>query len=490
MKKRNILMLSIALCIGFVVSSCNNEEVTVSTDECNVVIEAGQNGTISADKNKGNVGDKITLTITPNANYKLETLSINGTSYINNLNEDSLVFLLVKGENKVVGSFKIVDQIATNRNEDTKEIIDDVFGDIISIPFFNDFVSYEAKKGIDRNASQKYISIIGETIDKANAISKYKTVLEGNDTWSYLSTSSSEELAYYELNLDEKNGYLYFLNNEDKFEIYAGIDADIPTDWSDEDKKYMDDNIGKDLHIPYFYIENSYLEPLYLKGFGTTTDIDGVSYCSSTEKLDAVKDYAEFMKTQDNFVFDEANSTEEEFYFEKDLEENKYFFIDVYLFEGYFNVDGYIYIDTTEPAPVDNITADIELLPTDFYVSSASEYGKDGAIFNKGGMNYSTTLIKKGFETVEAIQFRKTESHFENIYELPPLSSITFDQIVENKGYDGTITVKAGTSKNNLEEVVGENGVFTLSDATYFEISNTSSYACYFKSISFDFKNL
>ena len=196
------------------------------------------------------------------------------------------------------------------------------------------------------------------------------------------------------------------------------------------------------------------------------------------------------MKTQDNFVFDEANSTDEEFYFEKDLEENKYFFIDVYLFEGYFNVDGYIYIDTTEPAPVDNITADIELLPTDFYVSSASEYGKDGAIFNKGGMNYSTTLIKKGFETVEAIQFKKIESHFENISELPPLSSITFDQIVENKGYDGTITVKAGTSKNNLEEVVGENGVFTLSDATYFEISNTSSYACYFTSITFDFKNL
>ena len=490
MKKRNILTLSIALCMGFVVTSCNNEEVIVPTNECNVVIESGQNGTITADKDSGNIGDKITLKITPNTGYKLDTLTINGTLYINNLKGDSLAFFLVKGENKVVGSFKKVDEISTNWKDETKTIIEDIFGDTILIPFFNDFVSYEAKKEIDRNAGQKYISIIGEANDKANAISKYKKVLEGNDTWSYLSTSSSEELAYYELNLDEKTGYLYFLNNEDKFEIYAGIDADIPTDWSDEDKKFMDDNIGKDLYIPYFYIDNSYLEPLYLEGFGTTTDIDGVSYFSSTEQLNAVNDYAEFMKTQDNFVFDDVNSTDEEFYFSKDIGENKYFCIDVYLYEGYFDVDGYIFIDNTEPAPVDNITADIELLPTDFYISNGSEYGQKGVVFNKSGMNYSTTSIKKGFKTVEAIQFKNLESHFENIYELPPLSSITFDQIIENKGYDGTITVKAGTSKDNLMEVVGVDGVFTLSDATYFEISNASSYACYFKSISFDFKNL
>ena len=83
MKKRSLLMLSLTLCVGFIVTSCNNKEVSIPQNDCSVIIESGQNGSIVADKTAGNVGDKVTLTITPNTNYQLETLTVNGTSHFN-----------------------------------------------------------------------------------------------------------------------------------------------------------------------------------------------------------------------------------------------------------------------------------------------------------------------------------------------------------------------------------------------------------------------
>jgi hypothetical protein len=487
MKKRHLFVLSLALTLGVITTGCKNNEVVTPTDECTVTIDNVVNGTITSDKNSGNVGDKVTLTITPNTGYEIETLTINETSYINDLSGDSLGFLLVKGENKVAGTFI---KTADNWNEDTKTLIENIFGEVVTIPYFTGYESYVAKKGIDRVSNQYYIEISGEVKNASTSIADYKTIVDGTNLWNYTTDSSSESLAYFNLKDTTDGVYMYVVSDGAKLSIFAGIDAEFPTDWTSEDKAYMDKYIQKDLYIPYFFIDNSILEPLYLEGFGTSDDIDGVSYTSSTETIDSVVEYADFMKTQEDFILDEELSTDDEFYFSKSLGDDNFFAIDVYLYNNLFCVDGYIYTVESGEAPIDNITADITLLPDNFYISTGSEYGTDGAIFEKDGMNFSTTNIKKGFKTVSAIQCKKSESHFENVNELPALSSITFDQIVENKGYDGTITVKARTSKDSLTEVVGVDGVFTLSDATYFEISNVSSYACYFKTISFDFKNL
>ena len=74
-----------------------------------VVIDAGiVNGTVTADKTSGNVGDVINLTITPDSGFKLETLKANNLDLVVENNKAS--FTLVEGENLVTATF-VVDQV-------------------------------------------------------------------------------------------------------------------------------------------------------------------------------------------------------------------------------------------------------------------------------------------------------------------------------------------------------------------------------------------
>lgn len=66
------------------------------------------NGTVTADKTSGNVGDVINLTITPDSGFKLETLKANNLDLVVENNKAS--FALIEGENLVTATF-VVDQV-------------------------------------------------------------------------------------------------------------------------------------------------------------------------------------------------------------------------------------------------------------------------------------------------------------------------------------------------------------------------------------------
>ena len=103
MKRKFIPVVALASCLilGGVstITSCNNTQETKKTGT--VVVSTDNHGTVVASKNSGNVGDEITLTVTANSGYELDTLTHNGTDI-----KASKKFTLVEGENKVVATFK------------------------------------------------------------------------------------------------------------------------------------------------------------------------------------------------------------------------------------------------------------------------------------------------------------------------------------------------------------------------------------------------
>ena len=89
-----------------------NNVVTASFKEILPPVETGTvvideeiaNGVVSADKLTGNVGDIVTLTVTPNDGYELETLKANNE--VLTVTDNQTTFALVKGENLVTATFK------------------------------------------------------------------------------------------------------------------------------------------------------------------------------------------------------------------------------------------------------------------------------------------------------------------------------------------------------------------------------------------------
>ena len=69
-----------------------------------VIDEEIANGVVSADKLTGNVGDIVTLTVTPNDGYDLESLKANNE--VLTVTDNQATFTLVKGENFVTATFK------------------------------------------------------------------------------------------------------------------------------------------------------------------------------------------------------------------------------------------------------------------------------------------------------------------------------------------------------------------------------------------------
>ena len=95
----------------FVLKEGNNvvtalfKEILPPVETGSVVIdEKITNGVVSADKLTGNVGDIVTLTVTPNDGYELETLKANNE--VLTVTDNQATFALVKGENLVTATFK------------------------------------------------------------------------------------------------------------------------------------------------------------------------------------------------------------------------------------------------------------------------------------------------------------------------------------------------------------------------------------------------
>jgi len=91
------------------------EETSEETSEeevkiCTVSIEKSKHGTIEADIFEGEIGDIVTLQVSPSLGYLIEGVKVNGTALIESEEiSGQFMFALVEGENKVSATF-IVDE--------------------------------------------------------------------------------------------------------------------------------------------------------------------------------------------------------------------------------------------------------------------------------------------------------------------------------------------------------------------------------------------
>jgi hypothetical protein len=270
--------------------------------------------------------------------------------------------------------------------------------------------------------------------------------------------------------------------------ISNSSDSIVILNWNEETLESLSSVISPTSLVPYF---------TDFKSYQTTSGLDGeskyyiVNIFGEVNKIDtAIKDYKSQIDKIQDWKYIESSSSEGLAYYQLQTPGVAATYFDFYFVNNIFTIEiGKLYVPPVDPT-VDDIKGDITLLPTNFYISTGSEYGQDNLVCEGGGMHYTTTSIKKGFENVEAIQMKKLVSHFENCNELPALTSIKINQI-DSGSYTGTFTVYGGTSASNLSIISeGEGGVYSMNNSTYFKIENVSSYACYASSIVFDFASL
>jgi M6 family metalloprotease-like protein len=104
MRKLKAILMIMSCSIILPLASCANTGDVLTTGTVN--IKAMANGSITSDITSGNVNDVVTLTITPNSGYAIYTLNVNGTSIVDDVNNNKVTFKLESGENTVTGSFK------------------------------------------------------------------------------------------------------------------------------------------------------------------------------------------------------------------------------------------------------------------------------------------------------------------------------------------------------------------------------------------------
>lgn len=76
--------------------------------ECKVTIAEAAHGKISVDKEKGHVGDIVTITAKPEMFYLVKGITVNGTSLIESEEtRDEFSFILVEGENTIAATFEV-----------------------------------------------------------------------------------------------------------------------------------------------------------------------------------------------------------------------------------------------------------------------------------------------------------------------------------------------------------------------------------------------
>ena len=102
-------------CIGFggfnhydnaVVAFAEGEEEEVF--ECSVVLDTYEHGKLSVDKEKGHVGDVVTVTAKHDMFYLVEYVAVNGTNLVESEETSGLYsFVLVEGENKLDAKFVV-----------------------------------------------------------------------------------------------------------------------------------------------------------------------------------------------------------------------------------------------------------------------------------------------------------------------------------------------------------------------------------------------
>lgn len=120
MKKKLLLSLILLTSSLTLITSCGESQgdKVDEKEECNVEISNVTYGTIEASALTGKVGDKVTLTFTPNSGFILESATCNDIAIIINNNKGEIT--LVKGKNLVKATFieEKKEETPTNYNSD------------------------------------------------------------------------------------------------------------------------------------------------------------------------------------------------------------------------------------------------------------------------------------------------------------------------------------------------------------------------------------
>lgn len=107
MKKISLIF---ALLFGAVALNLTSYQVVnageVQSYTSSVVVDGIEHGEIITDITEGNIGDKVSLQVSPYVLYKVDSVTVNGVTITPN--EDGIYeFLLVEGENKVSATFSV-----------------------------------------------------------------------------------------------------------------------------------------------------------------------------------------------------------------------------------------------------------------------------------------------------------------------------------------------------------------------------------------------
>jgi hypothetical protein len=107
MKKISLIF---ALLFGAVALNLGNHQIANAGDvqsyTSQVVVDNIEHGEIITDITEGNVGDKVTLQVSPYILYKIDSVAVNGINLTPN-EEGFYEFLLVEGENKITATFSV-----------------------------------------------------------------------------------------------------------------------------------------------------------------------------------------------------------------------------------------------------------------------------------------------------------------------------------------------------------------------------------------------
>ena len=101
----------------FVMPAGNVEvSATFKMTDYTIIIEPAENGTVTADKETANMGETVTLTITPNEGYEFDQLTVmNGTTQVavEITTEGKYIFVMPAGNVEISATFKMTDYTVT-----------------------------------------------------------------------------------------------------------------------------------------------------------------------------------------------------------------------------------------------------------------------------------------------------------------------------------------------------------------------------------------
>jgi hypothetical protein len=244
--------------------------------------------------------------------------------------------------------------------------------------------------------------------------------------------------------------------------------------WSDEEKALINKTFGAGTDAKF---------PCFVPDDGALSDSDYATYgclCVLTKKgyeEEATQGIA--LLADKGFVPTDYTDTDgNQLHTNRKIEGTIYYDADMYLDEtGAFNYDIYV---TDTAVPADNITGDITMAGLNFGTYADTQVTVSGMVLRVAN-------VMKAADG--SIQVKKEIGDMKNANELPEIASITIVQ-VDKGSYTGKAVVKMGATADAMQEITAVSGVYTLTGAKYFEIANTSGFACYFTSIKLDFKDL